>query len=168
VGAGVVDLDVFLRSSSLGAGGRVALVDEGTAGMPLWTAALEAAHRGAAEVTVVTPVPVVAGDTDAATFLVLYGELNARGVRFATDSIATAFTGGRLELVNVYGGPGSHADADLVVSSTARCAAGQELAEALADLAPLVIGDALVPRDAAAAIREGAAAALAAPRVLAR
>ena len=162
-GPGVVDLDAFLRDASLGPGARVALVDEGAAGMPLWTAALEAAHRGAVEVTVVTPLPVVAGDTDGATFLALYGELNARDVRFATDSVATALAGGRLELANVYGGHAAHAETDVVVCSTTRAPAGTELAEALADLAPRVVGDALVPRDAAAAIREGARAAFADP-----
>ena len=156
-GASVVGLDAFLLGEA-GAGRAVALVDEGSAGMPLWTAALEAARRDASTVTIVTPVPVVAGDTDGATFLALYGELNQRGVRFATDCVATGLEGGVLQVVNVYGGSASPVEADLVVVSTTRVAAGGDLAEELSDLRPLVVGDALAPRDAAAAIREGAMA----------
>ena len=133
-------------------------MSSGSAGMPLWTTALEAAHRGAAAVAIVTPVPVVAGDTDGATFLALYGELNRRGVRLATDCVASGLADGVLQLVNVYAAAAAPVEADLVVVSTARVAAGGELVEALADLRPLVVGDALAPRDAAAAIREGAAA----------
>lgn len=155
----VVALDAFLRDGSLGRGARVALVDQGAAGLPLWTAALEAAVRDARSVAVVTPVPVVAGDVDGGTFLTLHGELSARGVRFATDCVAVGLDGNRLDLVNVYGGAGSSLDVDLVVASTARVAAGGVLARELVDLAPLVVGDALAPRDAAVAIREGAAAA---------
>ena len=157
VGDAVVDIDTFLLGTE-GAGRRVVLVDRGAAGMPLWSAALEASRRGAWEVTIVTPVPVVAGDVDGATFLALYGELSARGVRFATDCVATALRDGHLDVANVYGGVAAPVAADLVVVSTARVACGGDLAGSLADLGPIVVGDALAPRDAAAAIREGASA----------
>jgi hypothetical protein len=155
--AGSLGLDDFLREDGRGRGERVAVVDHGAAGLPLWTAALAAAQRGAREVTIVTPVPTVAGEVEGATFLALYGELSARGVRFATDCVAVSRDGPRLELANVYGGPAEPLEVDLVVASTPRVAAGAGLAEALADLRPTVLGDAAAPRDAAAAIQEGAA-----------
>jgi hypothetical protein len=154
----VIGLDAFLRDPSLGRGERVVLADQGAAGLPLWTAALEAVARDARSVAVVTPVPVVAGDVDGGTFLALHGELAARGVRFATDYVAVRLDGDRLDLIDVYGGAPSSLEADLVVSSTPRVAAGARLAEELSDLRPAIVGDALAPRDAAVAIREGAAA----------
>jgi 2,4-dienoyl-CoA reductase (NADPH2) len=157
-GAHVIGLDAFLCDPSLGRGERVVLADQGAAGLPLWTAALEAAARDARSVAVVTPVPVVAGDVDGGTFLALHGELAARGVRFATDSVAVRLEGDRVDLVDVYGGAPSSLEADLVVSLTPRVAAGAGLAEELSDLRPVIVGDALAPRDAAVAIREGAAA----------
>ena len=95
---------------------------------------------------------------DGATFLALYGELVGRGVRLATDCVATGLDRGRLEIQNVYGGAPSPIDVDVVVVSTTRVAAGALLTAELADLRPVIVGDALAPRDAAAAIREGEAA----------
>jgi 2,4-dienoyl-CoA reductase (NADPH2) len=153
--ARVIGLDEFLRNRAVGCGERVALVDQGAAGLPLWTAALEAAARDAQSVAIVTPVPVVAGDVDGGTFLALHGDLVARGVYFANDCVAAGLDGNRLDLVNVYGGAPSSLEVDVVVSSTARVAVGAALAEELADLRPRIVGDALAPRDAAVAIREG-------------
>jgi 2,4-dienoyl-CoA reductase-like NADH-dependent reductase (Old Yellow Enzyme family) len=150
---GSIDLDTFLVGSSITA--RVALADEGAAGPPLWTAALEASMRGAAEVTIVTPLPVVGGDLDGATFLTLYGELNRRGVRFLTDHAVTQFDGSTLATVNVYSGVPATLQADLVVSSSPRSPAGDSLAAELSDLPTVTIGDAVAPRDASDAIREG-------------
>ncbi len=160
---GAVDLDSFLAGEDIAP--RVALIDQGAAGPPLWTAALEASMRGAGEVTLVTPLPAVCGDVDGTTFLTLYGELSARGVRFLTDHVVTGLDGTTVSAVNVYSGAATSFEADLAVSSAARSPAADALAEALDDLHPVVVGDALAARDAPHAIREGqeAIAALAAP-----
>jgi len=150
---GAAELDAFLAGDA--APSRVALVDEGSAGLPLWTAALEASMRGATDVTIVTPVPVVAGDVDGATFLALYGDLTRLGVGFLTDHVATGREGRTLTAVNVYSGATTTVEADVVVTSTARRPAGEDLARDLAGMRIVTVGDALAPRDAAAAIHEG-------------
>jgi 2,4-dienoyl-CoA reductase (NADPH2) len=152
-GEEVIELDDYLLSAPPAE--RVVLADLGAAGPPLWFAALDAARRGA-EVTIVTPTPVVAGDLDGATFLALYGELSQLGVRFMTDRIVSGVDDGRVAVTNVYSGDSAALDADLVVVSARRVAAGEEFTEGLpAGTDVVVVGDALVPRDAAAAIREG-------------
>ena len=160
---GAVDLDAFLTGEQIAR--RVAVIDQGAAGPPLWTAALEAAMRGASEVTLVTPLPAVGGDLDGTTFLTLYGDLTRRGVRFLTDHVVTGLDGTTVTALNVYSGSETSFEADLAVSSAPRRPAADALAEALGDLRPVVVGDALAPRDAAHAIREGqeAIAALAVP-----
>jgi hypothetical protein len=100
-------------------------------------------------------LPVVGGDLDGATFLTLYGELNRRGVRFLTDHAVTQFDGSTLATVNVYSGVRATLQADLVVSSSPRSPAGDSLAAELSDLPTVTIGDAVAPRDASDAIREG-------------
>lgn len=150
---GGTDLDAFLVGGTIAP--RVALVDEGAAGLPLWTAALEASMRGAEEVTIVTPLPVVGGDLDGPTFLTLYGDLNQRGVRLHTDHAATALQGTMLSTINVYSSVLTQLEVDLVVSSAPRVPAGAGLAADLHDIATVTVGDALVPRDAPQAIREG-------------
>ena len=150
---GALELDAFCAAD--GAPARVALVDEGAAGPPLWTAALEASMRGAREVTIVTPLPAVCGDLDGATFLALYGDLTRRGVSFLTDHVATAREGDSLTATNIYSGRTATVKADLVVSAAARRPAGDQLLAQLGDVQTITIGDARAPRDAAAAIREG-------------
>ena len=150
---GAIDLDAFCAGDTVAP--RVALVDQGAAGAPLWTAALEASLRGAGEVTIVTPLPSIATDLDGTTFVTLYGELNQRGVRFVTDHAATALDGTTLSTVNVYSGAAGTVHADLVVVSTMRRAVGDALAAGLHDLRTVTVGDALAPRDASHAIREG-------------
>ncbi len=150
---GAIEIDAFCAGDETAT--RVALIDEGAAGAPLWTAALEAAMRGADEVTIVTPLPVIGGDLDGATFLALYGDLSRRGVRFLTDHVATSRDQDTLFATNVYSGAATTVKADLVVSASARRPAGEQLLAELADMRTITIGDALAPRDAAAAIREG-------------
>ena len=158
LGADVPTLDAFLEGDT--APERIALVDLGAAGAPLWTASLEASLRGAGEVAVVTPTPVVGGDLDGATFLDLYGELSRRRVRFVTDHIATAFADGRLSAVNVYSGAEWELEVDVVVASTPRRSTHSpaELVDGGACHSVVTVGDAVAPRDATAAIREGQAA----------
>jgi 2,4-dienoyl-CoA reductase-like NADH-dependent reductase (Old Yellow Enzyme family) len=151
--SGAIELDAFCAGDE--AAPRTALIDAGAAGPALWTAALEASMRGADEVTIVTPLPAVGGDLDGATFLALYGDLNRRGVRFLTDHVATALEDGELLTINVYTGAATRVKTDLVVSANARRPATDELLAGLEDMHMITVGDALVPRDAAAAIREG-------------
>jgi 2,4-dienoyl-CoA reductase-like NADH-dependent reductase (Old Yellow Enzyme family) len=156
---GAVDLDTFLGGDTIAP--RVALIDQGTAGPPLWTAALEASTRGAAEVTIVTPLPMVGGDLDGTTFLTLYGELSQRGVHFLTDHVATGLEGTMLSTINVYSSAPTTFPVDLVVSAAPRSPAGAVLAAELSDVPTITVGDALAPRSAPEAIREGQQALIA-------
>lgn len=155
--AGAMTLGDYLVQAPDGA--RVVLADAGAAGPPLWTGALEACLRGAREVTLVTPAPMIAADIDAATFLSLYRELTRLGVRFLRDHVVTGVHDGRTTVVNVYSGETSVVVADVVVHSAPGVPAGAELEAALGDHPVVRIGDALASRDAAAAIREGQAVA---------
>jgi 2,4-dienoyl-CoA reductase-like NADH-dependent reductase (Old Yellow Enzyme family) len=151
---GGLDVDTFLTGGI--SGRRVALVDRGAAGMPLWSAALVACERGAAEVTVVTPLPLVGGELDGTTFLTVYAELRRREVRMLTDHVVTdRLPGGELELMQVYSGAISQLECDVVVTSSPRRPAGGELAAGLAAVTTVTVGDAVAPRQAYDAIREG-------------
>jgi 2,4-dienoyl-CoA reductase-like NADH-dependent reductase (Old Yellow Enzyme family) len=154
---GTISLDEFIGSTA--PLGRVALVDCGIAGPPLWTATLEASLRGADTVTVVTPLPSFGADIDMATFRDLYRTLHKRGALFHTDHAPVRREGDRLVTRNVYTGALTEIGVDVVVASTPRVADGAKLQARLELLAPVVaIGDAVAPRDAPAAIREGQAA----------
>jgi|SRR5579862_640767 len=157
--AGALDLDAYVESERVEE--SVVLADLGVAGMELWSAALEAAYRGA-RVTVVTPLPTPGADVDGPTFLWLREELARLHVRVLTEHTIvelgdTSLTAGELftrEQVRVEGA--------LVVGSAPRRGTGGALAGALRRRVPVtVVGDAVVPRDASAAIREGQEAALA-------
>ncbi len=154
--AGVVTLDEYLRQP--GSGGHVAFVDLGATGPALWSAVIEAWDRGAPSVSVVTPLPAAAGDLDGATFLGLYPEMVRRGTQLLTDHVASSVGPDGLRATNVYAGTVSVVRADSVVACGPRRPAGEGLDEPLraATGAGLVarVGDATVPRDAAAAIRD--------------
>ncbi len=152
---GSITLEAFLRQRTVAE--RVALLDRGAAGPALWFSALEAGLRGAREVSIVTPTPVVGGDLDGPTFIALRRELAAAGVHLHTDSFAARAQDGSLQILNVYGGEGLTVEADLIVTSEACEPDGVELERQLRQLRlhTVRIGDALAPRDASAAIREG-------------
>ena len=154
---GAISLDAFLASTDRP--GRIALVDCGIAGAPLWTAALEASLRGADEVIVVTPLPSFASDIDLATGRDLYRTLHKRGARFHTDHAPVRVDGDRLVTRNVYTGALTDLTVDTIVASTPRVVTGSDLQAGFERIARVVvIGDAVAPRDAPAAIREGQAA----------
>lgn len=135
---------------------RVALVDFGTAGMALWSAALEAARRGATEVTVITPLSVIGADVDGATYLRLREDFARLGIRALTEHTVTEVSSSGLTARDRYGGLETSIAVDAVVGAMVRRSVGDDLASGLAGRVPVrVIGDALVPRDAAVAIREG-------------
>lgn len=147
-------VDEFLAAPAFE--GRVALTQMGLAGFPLWTAALEASLRGAAAVALVTPAPSVAWDIENTTFLDLFRDLSRRGVAFYPDHTVTARGDATLRVSNIYTEVDTELAADVVVASTPRRSRGSELVEALGVEAGVqVIGDALLPRDLAAAVREG-------------
>jgi pyruvate/2-oxoglutarate dehydrogenase complex dihydrolipoamide dehydrogenase (E3) component len=154
---GAISIDAFLASTDQL--GRVALVDWGIAGPPLWTAALEASLRGAGEVIVVTPLPSFASDIDLATGRDLYRTLHNRGARFLTDHAPVRLERDRLVTRNVYTGALTELAVDTIVASMPRVASGSDLQAGFERIARVVvIGDAVAPRDAPAAIREGQAA----------
>jgi hypothetical protein len=130
--------------------------------MALWSAALEAASRGALEVTVVTPQAEVASDLDIATRLRLREDMARFDVRFLTEHTVFEVRSSELLARGMYSGNLARADVDLVVGVWPRQPVGSEMAAALeGEVGTTTIGDALVPRDASAAIREGQEAALA-------
>lgn len=153
---GAVTLDDYLCGG--GHGGRVVFADMGAAGPALWSAALHAALRGAAAVTVVTPLPAAVADLDAATYVDLYGELVRQDVTMMTDHQAQALADGTVQAVHVYSGVVASLHADTVVVVAQRRTAGHALEAALRARAGgtrvIRIGDAVVPRDAAAAVRD--------------
>lgn len=154
---GMVTLDEYL-AGDFGGSSRVVLADLGVAGPALWSAAIEAWDRGAASVAIVTPVPVVGGDLDGATFLGLYPELVRRGTTMLTDHVAVSFERNSLRVGNVYVGTESVLPADIVVGSVPRRPAGTILRHAITAAVPArhiaLVGDAVVPRDVAAAVRD--------------
>ena len=152
----VLTLDEFLAGEA--SAPRVAAVDCGLSGIGLWSAAIEAGVRGASELTVVTAQPLVGGDIDWPTAVTVRGALFARRARLVPDSAATSLQDGRLVATNLYSGEQIEVEVDLVIASPQRVVAGGELAASLdAAGGPRVItvGDAVAPRDAAAACREG-------------
>jgi 2,4-dienoyl-CoA reductase-like NADH-dependent reductase (Old Yellow Enzyme family) len=154
-GIGYVDIDRYVASSLTA--DRVAVVDLGAAGPAFWFAALEAARRGAREVTLVTPLAMVGSDLDTATRITLRRDMAPHPFRILVDHDVTGAVGRELVVESVFGGGQTRVAVDLVVASTVRRSSGSELLAALSDagLAPVVIGDALAPRDVAAAVREG-------------
>jgi 2,4-dienoyl-CoA reductase-like NADH-dependent reductase (Old Yellow Enzyme family) len=154
---GALSLEEFLLSRRDAE--SVALLDLGAAGPPLWSAALEAHLRGIETVTVVTPGPLVGADLDGPTFLSLYRQLVVAGVRMITDHVAVSACDGGVEILNVYSGASATVAAETIVVSTTPIPEGAEIEAQLAGVPTVRIGDALAPRDASAAIREGQALA---------
>lgn len=107
---------------------------------------------------VVTPLPVACGDLDGATFLGIYPELVRRGTALLTDHAALSASPGELRIANVYSGAELVVPADTLVACMGRRAVGGALHDDLvrAGVAShvTVVGDAAVPRDAAAAVRD--------------
>ncbi len=118
----------------------------------------EAGHR----VTIVTPEGAVAADLRrSATDLPARRSLARLGVRFVTDSSIARWTGAGAEVVSHLTGEVELVAADALVLATDTLA-NADLALALQGRAgdPALIGDALAPRNAAAAIHEGRKLAL--------
>lgn len=150
----VVDIEAYLADDR--SGGSVVLVDCGAAGPALWTAAYESAHRGAAEVVVVTRLATVAADLDEATTQWLRQQFATLRVRVLTEHAVARFSVDGVVASTIDGESEVELPADLVVTVTPRHSIGADLINELGDAIPLtVIGDALLPRDATAAIREG-------------
>jgi 2,4-dienoyl-CoA reductase-like NADH-dependent reductase (Old Yellow Enzyme family) len=144
--------------------GRRALVYDGLGGRQAVVVAEYLASRGAA-VEFVTwlgqPAPDLAGSRDWGK---TYGMLRRMGIRFATDLELVAIAGGTVQLRDVYTSEmqvregidtivlalGAEAEDGLFHALQSRRAAGLDLR---------LVGDALAPRRADAAIREGEAAA---------
>lgn len=136
-------------------GQNVVLLDEGGHWRGLGTAWHLAAAGHA--VTIVTPDAMVGQAllrmADDAT---ARAELARLGVRFVTEHAIIEWTGQAARCRSLLTGEEQQIDADTLVLATGN-RADPELADALRGLglAPLVIGDALAPRQAAAAIRDG-------------
>jgi hypothetical protein len=149
----VVTIEEFLARDERP--GRVALADLGSAGPAFWTAALEATSRGARDVVVITPSLAAVTDLEASTAEWIRGELTRRRVHLLVSHRTISIAAHELVAANVYSNREVRVELDTAVVSTAREPAGGELWESLADLDVLRVGDALVPRDAVCAIREG-------------
>lgn len=149
-----IDIDRYAESDLVAT--RVALVDFGAAGPAYWFAGLEAARRGASEVTLVTPLPMVGSDLDTATRLRLRKDMSSHRFRLLIEHQVTGAVDGELVAEPLFGSGDLRIAADLVVASTVRQACGSKLRADLCarGLDPIVIGDALTPRDVAAAVRE--------------
>ena len=145
--------DVMARA--IRPGRHVVLLDEGGH----WRGIGTAWHLAAAghAVTLVTPDAMV-GQALArmASDGTARAELARLGVRFITEHVTTEWTGDAARCRSLLTGAEQEIAADTLILAT-----GSRADPALADtlrelgLAPLVIGDALAPRQAAAAIRDG-------------
>ena len=151
---GVISIETFLQEPT--ATDHVVLADMGLDGMPLWSSALEAASRGAQHVTLVTPAPSIAADLEPSTFVDLYRDLCQAGVRFHRDHTVIGFTDSTVSTRQVHTGEVTNLPADVLVGCSPRQSIGAALADDLRPHYPVcVVGDALLPRDASAAVREG-------------
>jgi 2,4-dienoyl-CoA reductase (NADPH2) len=160
---GVLDVDGFASGERRFE--RLGLADTGVAGMELWSSAVEALDRGAVEVTIVTPLPTVGADLDAPTFLRLRDELGRHDVRALTEHVVSRLGATWLIARDVHSGRETHVEGDAIVASGPRRSTGDELVRELIKNVPVTaVGDALVPRDVSAAIREGQEAAAALER----
>ncbi|WP_278247432.1 FAD-dependent oxidoreductase [Nocardioides sp. PD653] len=137
--------------------GRVAVVDQGYPSVALWFSALEAFARGAREVVVVTPEPMFGSRLDSATRLKLNRDLAPHPVRVLPDHRLIEVTQEGIVVQSVFGPHTTELGVDAVLISTERQSEGGALVEQLRSRGyrTMVVGDALVPRDAAAAILEG-------------
>jgi hypothetical protein len=103
----------------------------------------------------------VAAEIDGSTYLWLRQKMAEAGVRVLLEHSTTMIDDGGLTARASFSGIEQRLDADLVVGFSERESNGKMLAETLRRRMPVrQIGDARVPRDAAAAIREGYAAAI--------
>lgn len=137
--------------------GVVALVDHGYPSVAYWFSALEAFTRGAREVVVVTPEPMFGSRLDSATRLKLNRDLAPHSLRVFPDHRLTGVSQGGIVISSVFGARTTEVAVDAIVMSTERQSLGGVLAEQLrsSGYQTAVVGDALVPRDAVAAILEG-------------
>jgi NADPH-dependent 2,4-dienoyl-CoA reductase/sulfur reductase-like enzyme len=150
----VVDVDSYLAGDARVS--TVAVVDSGAAGPALWMTALESARRGAEAVTVVTRLARAGADLDDATAQWLTSRFASLPIRVLPEHAVSELEGGAVVARSVWGSDNVELAADLVVVITRRVVVGDDLARDLGDLVPLsVIGDALLPRDVTAAVREG-------------
>jgi 2,4-dienoyl-CoA reductase (NADPH2) len=150
---GAYDIDTYLSVDLQGS--RVAVADCGTSGPAIWSAVLTAAARGADEITVVTPLHVVGEDLDSSHFIDLYRAFHREGVRFVRDHAPMRLADGQLTAANVFTGKETVLDVDVVVASAGREPVGSALRAELEGHTVVTVGDALVPRDVSAAVREG-------------
>ena len=150
----VVGVDDYLAGAPPAA--HIVLLDAGPAGPPLWMTALECADRGAETVTVVSRAATLAGDLDAATSHWVRSRFAELSIRWLPERAVSGADPAGVTVTSIWGGADEHLPADLVIAVTRRQPASAELVESLGSKLPVtVIGDALVPRDASAAIREG-------------
>ncbi len=153
VADGVISVDDFLIGKSFD---RIVFADLGAAGMELWSAALEAIDRGAKEVSIVTPLVSVGADLDPSTYLQLREKVVRLGMNVLPEHVVAEAAPTWVLARELYSGRETQVTAQAVVASWPRKSIRQELASELAAHAPVtVVGDAVVPRDVSAAIREG-------------
>ena len=145
--------DVMARTTRPGS--NIVLLDEGGH----WRGVGTAWHLAAAghAVTLVTPDAMVAQAlARMASDGTARAELARLGVRFVTEHAITEWTGQAARCRSLLTGEEQEIAADTLVLATG-CRSDTTLPDALQALgiSPLLIGDALAPRQAAAAIRDG-------------
>lgn len=144
-----------VMSRAIRPGGNVVLLDEGGHWRGIGTAwQLAAAGHS---VTLVTPDAMIAQAlARMASDGTARAELARLGVRFVTEHAITEWTGQAARCRSLLTGEEQDISADTLVLATG-CRSDSTLPDALRALgvSPLLIGDALAPRQAAAAIRDG-------------
>ena len=153
--SGALSIDEFYTWQTIK--GRLAFIDEGAAGMPLWSSSLHAAEQGVSPVCLIVPAPMVGMGLDPATMATFYPRLQRSGLDLRTDRVAISFHAGVLTIANPHTGAHEQIEVDHVIASTRRQTAGSDLFASLAGQVRVVrVGDALVPRDHVVnAVREG-------------
>lgn len=149
-----------IMSRAVKPGAHVVVLDEGGHWRGVGTAwhLAEAGHQ----LTIVTADAVVAGELHrSATDFKARAALAAKGARFVTETVLTKWDADGAEITSLLTGETSRIAADTLVLALGR-KADPDIANALraAGQAPIVIGDGLAPRNAAAAIFEGRQAGL--------
>ena len=119
----ILSVDDFLFGKNFE---RIAFADLGAAGMELWSAALEAAHGGAKEVTIVTPLVSVGADLDPSTYLQLRREVGNLGLHVLPEHVVADAGPTWVLARELYSGRETRVDAQAVVASWPRKSVGEE------------------------------------------
>ena len=154
-GAEVVDVPAAIARARGAVGGAEVVVVDDIGHLPAYVAAELLVDAGA-RVHVVTAAPMAAHAMEETTQRRTTRRLAGKGVRFATATMAVATDAEGLQVRDTLTGEQRHLPASLVVAAhpnRAHDALSDTLGDVVADVR--VIGDALAPRTALEAVRDG-------------